>query len=90
MTFFFVMSLVAQSIAGRAAFNGELLDRYQDTLSWSGYITSSDFWNRTFQNWQSEFLAVASMAVFTIYLRHRGSPESKLVGAPHDATAEDP
>jgi hypothetical protein len=90
MTFIFAMSLLAQSIAGRAAFNGELLDRDQDALSWAGYVTSADFWNRTLQNWQSEFLAVASMAAFAIYLRQRGSPESKLVGAPHDATAEDP
>ena len=90
MTFFFLMSLLAQSIAGRAAFNGQLLDRDQDPLTWLGYVTSADFWNRTFQNWQSEFLAVASMAAFAIYLRQRGSPESKLVGAPHDATAEDP
>ncbi|MEO7262508.1 MAG: DUF6766 family protein [Jatrophihabitantaceae bacterium] len=90
MTFFFAMSLLAQSIAGRAAFNGQLLNRDQDALSWAGYVTSADFWNRTFQNWQSEFLAVASMAAFAIYLRQRGSPESKLVGAAHDATAEDP
>jgi hypothetical protein len=89
MAFFFVMSMVAQSIAGRAAFNVELLGRRQDPFSWSDYVTSSDFWNRTLQNWQSEFLAVASMAVFAIYLRQRGSPESKVVGAPHDATAED-
>ncbi|HEX8306759.1 MAG TPA: DUF6766 family protein [Jatrophihabitans sp.] len=90
MTFFFAMALLAQSIAGRAAFNGQLLNRDQDALSWSGYLTSADFWNRTFQNWQSEFLAVASMSAFAIYLRQRGSPESKLVGAAHDATAEDP
>jgi len=90
MTFFFAMSLLAQSIAGRAAFNSQLLDRDQDVMSWVGYTTSADFWNRTFQNWQSEFLAVASMSAFAIYLRQRGSPESKLVGAPHDATAEDP
>ncbi|PZS16364.1 MAG: hypothetical protein DLM57_10540 [Pseudonocardiales bacterium] len=89
MAFFFLGSMVAQSIAGRAAFNVELLDRRQDPFSWWGYVTSSDYWNRTFQNWQSEFLAVASMAVFAIYLRQRGSPESKLVGAPHQATAED-
>jgi Domain of unknown function (DUF6766) len=90
MTFFFLLSLTAQSIAGRAAFNNQLLDRDQDALSWAGYATSADFWNRTFQNWQSEFLAVASMAAFAIYLRQRGSPESKLVGAAHDATNEDP
>jgi hypothetical protein len=90
MTFFFAMALLAQSIAGRAAFNGQLLNRDQDPISWAGYATSADFWNRTFQNWQSEFLAVASMSAFAIYLRQRGSPESKLVGAAHDATAEDP
>jgi hypothetical protein len=90
MTFFFLMSLLAQSIAGRAAFNSQLLNRSQDALSWPGYVTSADFWNRTFQNWQSEFLAVASMASFAIYLRQRGSPESKVVGAAHNATAEDP
>ena len=90
MTFFFAMSLLAQSIAGRAAFDNQLLGRDQDALSWWGYTTSADFWNRALQNWQSEFLAVASMAAFAIYLRQRGSPESKLVGAPHGATGEDP
>ena len=90
MTFFFVMSLAAQSIAGRAAYNTEVMNRDQDPVTWVGYATSADFWNRTLQNWQSEFLAVASMAVFAIYLRQRGSPESKLVGAPHTATAQDP
>jgi hypothetical protein len=90
MTFFFLLSLIAQSVAGRAAFNNRLLDRDQDAMSWFGYASSADFWNRTFQNWQSEFLAVASMAAFAIYLRQRGSPESKLVGAAHDATGEDP
>lgn len=47
MTFFFLMSLLAQSIAGRAAFNVELLDRSQDPITWYDYSTSADFWNRT-------------------------------------------
>jgi hypothetical protein len=55
-------------------------------LTWSEYLAAPDFWNRTFQNWQSEFLAVASMVVFSIFLRERGSPESKPVGASHEAT----
>ena len=50
-------------------------------LTGSSYIGSSDFWEATFQNWQSEFLAVGSFAVLAIYLRQRGSPESKPVGA---------
>jgi hypothetical protein len=80
------LSWLAQSIAGRASFNAQQLSQYQDPVSWLEYVASSDFWNRTLQNWQSEFLAVASMAVFAIYLRQRGSPESKPVGAPHDST----
>jgi hypothetical protein len=55
-------------------------------VSWGGYVTSADFWSRTLQNWQSEFLAVGSMAVLAIYLRQRGSPESKPVGASHSST----
>jgi hypothetical protein len=82
----FFLSWLAQSIAGRASFNAQQLSQYQDPVSWLEYVASSDFWNRTLQNWQSEFLAVASMAVFAIYLRQRGSPESKPVGAPHDST----
>jgi hypothetical protein len=89
MTFFFLGSILAQAIAGRAAFNHERLSQFEDPVGLGGYVTSADFWDRTLQNWQSEFLAVASMAVFAIYLRQRGSPESKLVGAPHDTTGLD-
>jgi len=49
-------------------------------------LGTSDFWDRTLQNWQSEFLAVGSMAILSVYLRQRGSPESKPVGASHEAT----
>ena len=49
----------------------------------------ADFWEATLQNWQSEFLAVGSMVIFSVYLRQRGSSQSKPVGAPHHATAEE-
>jgi hypothetical protein len=76
----------AQSIAGLAQYNSERLDHQMDTVSWVSYLGRPDFWNRTLQNWQSEFLAVGSMAILAVYLRQRGSPESKPVGAPHTAT----
>ena len=82
----FLGSWLAQSIAGRAAFNAEQLGELHDTVSWGGYVTSADFWSRSLQNWQSEFLAVGSMVVLSVYLRQRGSPESKPVGAPHQST----
>ncbi|MFI0923759.1 DUF6766 family protein [Streptomyces sp. NPDC021012] len=82
----FVLSWLAQSITGTAAYNDQQLRQLEDPVSWAGYVVTPDFWNRTLQNWQSELLAVAAMVVLSIYLRQRGSPESKPVGAAHTAT----
>jgi uncharacterized protein DUF6766 len=77
---------LAQSVTGVVQYNAEQLDHHQGPVSWSHYITTPAFWENTLENWQSEFLAVGSMAILAVYLRQRGSPESKPVGAPHDAT----
>jgi hypothetical protein len=84
----FLLTWAASSIAGWAAFNSEQLGERQDPVSWLGYVGEADFWNRSFQNWQSEMLAVGSMAVFSVYLRQRGSPESKPVGVAHAETGQ--
>jgi len=83
----FLLSWLAQAITGVAAYNEQQIANLQDPVSWSQYLLRPDFWNRTLQNWQSEFLAVTSMVVLSIYLRQRGSSQSKPVGAPHAATA---
>ena len=87
MSGIWIASWAAQLVTGRIAYNAEQLDHQQLGLSLWEYAGSSDYWNRTLQNWQSEFLAVASMAVFSIWLRQRGSPESKPVGCPHHSTS---
>ena len=81
-----VGSWFAQSITGVSEYNAERLDHSQVAVSWLDYLGRPDFWEKTLQNWQSEFLAVGSMAILAVYLRQRGSPESKPVGAPHEAT----
>jgi hypothetical protein len=86
MGLFFLASWGAQLVAGTSAYNSERLQDRQVPISMLDYAHSPDFWNRTLQNWQSEFLAVGSMVVLSIYLRQRGSPESKPVGSPHSAT----
>jgi hypothetical protein len=86
MGLFFLGSWGAQLVAGTSAYNSERLQNLLAPLSMPQYAVSANFWNRTLQNWQSEFLAVGSMVVFSIYLRQRGSPESKPVGAPHVET----
>jgi hypothetical protein len=82
----FLLSWLGQSIAGRAAYNEQQLADRQDPVSWTRYVTEPEFWNRTLQNWQSELLAVASMAILAIYLRQRGSSQSKPVGSAHTTT----
>jgi hypothetical protein len=86
MTAIFLASWFAQSLTGWNEYNDEQRDHEESTVSWAGYLAGADFWEKTLQNWQSEFLAVGTMAVYTVYLRQRGSPESKPVGAPHDQT----
>jgi hypothetical protein len=86
MGLIFFLSWFAQSVTGWSEFNVDAAEHEESPVSWLGYVGSSSFWFDTLQNWQSEFLAVGSMAVFSIYLRQRGSPESKPVGAPHTAT----
>ncbi|MFE6847712.1 DUF6766 family protein [Streptomyces sp. NPDC057686] len=86
MALLFFLSWLAQSIAGAAAYDEQQLRRLQPPISWGAYLASADFWNRSLQNWQSELLAVAAMAILSVYLRQRGSPESKPVGAPHTST----
>lgn len=83
----FVLSWTAQALAGRVADNEERLRDRLDPQGLGDYVVSPDFWGRTLQNWQSELLAIGTMAVFAIYLRERGSPESKEVGAPHAVTS---
>jgi hypothetical protein len=86
MAFIWVGSWFAQLVTGRIVYNAEQFDHNEAALDLWQYAGTSEFWNRTLQNWQSEFLAVLSMVVFSIWLRQRGSPESKPVGEPHAST----
>lgn len=83
----FVLSWFAQSVGGVAVANDENAQHGMPAETWLQYVVSPDFWNRTLQNWQSEFLAVGAMVAFAIYLRQRGSSESKPVGIPHITTS---
>jgi hypothetical protein len=86
MASIFLLSWFAHSVTGWSEYNAEQIEHEAGRLSWLQYLGSADFWSTSLQNWQSEFLAVGSMAVLSIYLRQRGSPESKPVGEPHGST----
>lgn len=67
-------------------YNEEQIVKNEPTTTAIHYISESRFWFESFQNWQSEFLAVFSIVVLSIWLREKGSPESKPVDMAHDET----
>jgi hypothetical protein len=83
----FLLSWLAQSLAGTVVMNEDNAQHGQPPIGWLEYLGTPDFWNRTLQNWQSEFLAVGAMIAFSIFLRQRGSSESKPVGIPHSESS---
>lgn len=68
--------------------NAENLIKHQPLVSLGSFLTEPRFWFETFQNWQSEFLSVLGIVFLSIYLRQKGSPESKPVDAPHLETGK--
>ncbi|MFF3956042.1 DUF6766 family protein [Streptomyces sp. NPDC001890] len=66
MASLFLLSWLAHSIAGAAAYNEQQLHSLQAPISWGSYLASAGFWSRSLQNWQSALLAVACMATFSV------------------------
>lgn len=85
----FLISMFLHGVGGHVVYNEEQMLHGQPTVGLLGYFGTSRFWFESFQNWQSEFLAIGSMVVLSIFLRQRGSPESKPVDSPHWQTGSD-
>jgi hypothetical protein len=86
MTAIFFGTWFADSACGWSNYDADQITHKQPKVSYVEYLGTADFWESSLQNWQSEFLAIGSMAIFSVFLRQRGSPESKPVGAPHAET----
>lgn len=82
----FLISFAIHAAGGLINENEERSGRGQSLETMRGLLTSPRFWFQSFQNWQSEFLAVFSIVTLTIFLRQQGSPESKAVGDPDTKT----
>lgn len=85
----FVASFVLHWINSARHAADEALAHGHPALPLTAHLTQPEFWFESFQNWQSEFLSTAVLIVLAIFLRERGSPESKPVGAPHSKTGTD-
>lgn len=82
----FVFSFALHVIGGAREYSSEQMEHGERGVSALEYLGTSRLWFESFQNWQSEFLAVGMLVVLSIFLRQRGSPESKPVAAPHAET----
>jgi hypothetical protein len=82
----FFAAIVGHAIGGAKAYSDEELAHGGQPVGTLQYLGTSQFWFESFQNWQSEFLAVAVIVFASVYLRQRGSPESKPVAEPHYET----
>ena len=82
----FLITMWLHALNGAHEFSAEQMAHGGKGVTTVGYLTTSQFWFESLQNWQSEFLAVAAIVVFSIFLRQEGSPESKPVHAPHSQT----
>lgn len=84
----FVMAFGIHAAGGFIEENENRSEHQLPAQSLSEFITSSQFWFQSFQNWQSEFLAVLSIVILSIFLRQKGSPESKAIGQPNSKTGK--
>ncbi|MGZ4637465.1 MAG: DUF6766 family protein [Actinomycetes bacterium] len=82
----FAASIALHALGGARAYSEEQLAHGGAAVSAWQYVRTSQFWFESFQNWQSEFLAVAVIVGGSVYLRQRGSAESKPVAEPHHST----
>ncbi|KYH07300.1 hypothetical protein A1704_01095 [Chryseobacterium cucumeris] len=82
----FLASFILHFYGSLKDFNDEQMIKGNTAVTAIQYISESRFWFESFQNWQSEFLAVASLVLLSIWLREKGSPESKPVDMAHDET----
>jgi hypothetical protein len=86
----FLLSFILHGVGGMKAYNEEQRDHGQQPVSLAQFLESPQFWFQSFQNWQSEFLSIGVLVVFGIFLREKGSAESKAVADPHSQTGGSP
>jgi hypothetical protein len=85
----FAFSFAMHAVGGAAEYSSEQLEHGGQAVGPLAFVTTSQFWFESLQNWQSEFLAVGALVVLSVYLRQKGSPESKPVDAPHSETGSE-
>ncbi|WP_348533152.1 DUF6766 family protein [Hymenobacter sp. 5317J-9] len=83
-----LLTLGGQFLTGWHDYNDELQDMGLAQLSAGQYFTSGHFLEATFENWESEFLQMGLYVLLTVWLRQKGSSESKKLYEEEEVDAE--
>jgi hypothetical protein len=86
LALFFVLTFFLHWYGSYKDYNEEQVLKGKPEDTFGAYMSNSRFWFESFQNWQSEFLSIFALGVLSIYLREKGSPQSKPVDAAHSET----
>jgi hypothetical protein len=81
----FLASFALHAVSSRRQYNEERAEHGDPPITLAQHLCRSRFWYESFQNWQSEFLSVGVLVLLSVWLRERGSAQSKPVAAPHRA-----
>jgi hypothetical protein len=82
----FVIAFVLHAIGGASEYSEQQIAHGGKAVTALQYIATARFWFESLQNWQSEFFSIGILVVLSIFLRQKGSPESKPVDSPHSMT----
>ena len=85
---FFVTFLLGQSLSGQRVYNEEQLEHGEEPVAYTEYLRTAHFGEATFENWESEFLQMGAYVLLTVWLRQRGSSESKDPDKPEPVDAD--
>ena len=79
MTILFLVAVAGQTLAGWSVYDDDQEEHGREAVSLQAYLTSAHFGEALFENWESEFLQMGLFVLFTVWLRQKGSPESKKI-----------
>ena len=82
----FFVSLYLHVVGGAGELSRQRIAAGEPPITAVEFLTTPDFWFQSMQNWQSEFLSVGALVILTVFLRQKGSSESKPVDEPHHST----
>ena len=85
----FLISFVLHAVGGAKEYSQQQTMHGEEAVTVVQYLVTAQFWFESLQNWQSEFFSIAVLVLLSIFLRQKGSPESKPVGSPHGMTGHE-